>query len=210
MHRRTAVAVALAALIATSGCLGILGGDGLSFSASQATVSDDALQETGYEEVSVNESEVTREFSAGGQSRNVTVTNWVAMYERTVDVPVLGEQRAAVFGAFASSEVSVAGQSFNPIDDYSERDLAALAQQQYDGLSIGQTADTREMTVLNKSTTVTKFEGTADISGQSIDVYVHVTKVKHDGDYVVAVAVYPQDLDGEQERVDALLDGLEH
>ncbi len=210
MHRRTAVAVAFAALIATSGCLGILGGDGVEVSASQATVSEDALQETGYEEVSVEESEVTREFSAAGQSRNVTVTNWVAMYERTVDVPVIGEQRAAVFGAFASPEVSVLGQSFNPIDDYSERDLAELAQQQYDGLSVGQTASTREMTVLNESTEVTKFEGTAEISGQSVDVYIHVTKVKHDGDHVVAVAIYPQDLDGEQERVDALLTGLEH
>ncbi|MCG1003068.1 MULTISPECIES: DUF6517 family protein [Halobacterium] len=210
MQRRTAVAVALAALIATSGCLGILGGDGLSFSASQATVSEDALQETGYEEASVNESVITREFSAAGQSRNVTVTNWVAMYERTVDVPVLGEQRAAVFGAFSSPEVSVVGQSFNPIDDYSEKDLAQLAQQQYDGLSVGQTASTRDVTVLNKSTTVTKFEGTADISGQSVDVFIHVTKVKHDGDYVVAVAIYPQDLDGEQENVDELLAGLEH
>lgn len=210
MHRRTAVAVAFAALIATSGCLGILGGDGVEVSASQATVSEDALQETGYEEVSVEESEVTREFSAAGQSRNVTVTNWVAMYERTVNVPVIGEQRAAVFGAFASPEVSVLGQSFNPIDDYSERDLAELAQQQYDGLSVGQTASTREMTVLNESTEVTKFEGTAEISGQSVDVYIHVTKVKHDGDHVVAVAIYPQDLDGEQERVDALLTGLEH
>ena len=210
MHRRTAVAVAFAVLLATSGCLGILGGDGAEVSASQATVSEDALQETGYEEVSVNESEVTREFSAAGQSRNVTVTNWVAMYERTVDVPVIGEQRAAVFGAFASPEVSVLGKSFNPIEDYSERDLAELAQQQYDGLSVGQTASTREATVLNESTTVTKFEGTAEISGQSVDVYVHVTKVKHDGDHVVAVAIYPQDLDGEQERVDALLDGLEH
>jgi len=210
MHRRTAVAVALAALIATSGCLGVLGGDGLSFSASQATVSEDALQATGYEEVSVNESEISREFSAGGQSRNVTVTNWVAMYERSVSVPVLGERRAAVFGAFASPGVSILGQSFNPIDDYSERDLAQLAQQQYDGLSVGQTASTRNMTVLDESTTVTKFEGSATIGGQSVDVYVHVTKVKHDGDHVVAVAIYPQALDGEQEHVDELLTGLEH
>lgn len=210
MHRRTAVAVALAVLIATSGCLGIISGDDLEVSASEATVSDAALQESGYEEQSVESSEVTREFSAAGQSRNVTVTNHVAMYERTVDVPVIGEQRAAVFGAFASPEVSVLGQSFNPIDDYSDRELAELAQQQYDGLSIGDAVGTRSMTVLNESTDVTKFEGTADLGGQSVDVYVHVTKVKHDGDFVVAVAIHPQQLDGEQERVDTLLTGLEH
>ncbi|NIB99491.1 DUF6517 family protein [Halobacterium sp. R2-5] len=210
MQRRTVVAVAVAALLATSGCLGVLGGDGVEVSASQATVSDSALEESGYEEVSVNESEVTREFSAAGQSRNVTVTNWVAMYERTVSVPLVGEQRAAVFGAFASPEVGVLGQSFNPISDYSDRELAALAQQQYDGLSIGEAVGTRNATVLGESTEVTKFDGTASIGGQEVDVYVHVTKVKHDGDYVVAVAIYPQALDGEQDRVDTLLDGLEH
>ncbi|MUV61147.1 DUF6517 family protein [Halobacterium sp. CBA1126] len=210
MHRRTAVAVALAALLATSGCLGVLTGGGVEVSASQATVSEDALQETGYQEVSVDESVVTREFSAAGQSRNVTVTNWVAMYERSIDVPFLGEQRAAVFGAFASPEVSVLGQSFNPIEDYDNRELAGLAQQQYDGLSVGDSVGTREATVLNETTEVTKFEGTADIDGQTVDVYIHVTKVKHDGDHVVAVAIYPQALDGEQDRVDELLAGLEH
>ncbi|MGB9965855.1 DUF6517 family protein [Halobacterium hubeiense] len=210
MHRRTAVAVALAALLATSGCLGVLTGGGVEVSASQATVSEDALQETGYQEVSVDESVVTREFSAAGQSRNVTVTNWVAMYERSIDVPFLGEQRAAVFGAFASPEVSVLGQSFNPIEDYDNRDLAGLAQQQYDGLSVGESVGTREATVLNETTEVTKFEGTADIDGQTVDVYIHVTKVKHDGDHVVAVAIYPQALDGEEDRVDELLAGLEH
>ena len=43
-----------------------------------------------------------------------------------------------------------------------------------------------------------------------IDVYVHLTKVRHDGDYVIAIAVHPQGLPGEEERVDALLEGIEH
>ncbi|MFB6068425.1 MAG: DUF6517 family protein [Halobacterium sp.] len=209
MDRRTAVAVALVALVATSGCLGFLSGP-VTFSASKATVSDSALQETGYEEAKVTSSELTKTFSVAGQSKNVTVTNWIAMYERTVDVPVLGQQRAAVFGAFASPQVKVLGQTFNPIKDYSAKELASLAQQQYSGLSVGQAVSTRNMTVLNQSTTVTKFEGQASISGQNVDVYVHVTKVKHDGDFVVAVAIYPQRLDGEQQKVDRLLTGLQH
>ena len=210
MHRRTAVAVAFAALVAASGCLGFLSGP-VEFSASAATVGNTTLEETGYEEASVQSSEVTRTYSGAGQSKNVTVTNQVAMYERNVDVPVLGEQRAAVFSAFASPEVSVLGQTFNPLKDYSNRRIASLAQEQYSSLSIGQEVDTRTMTVLGESTEVSKFEGTASFQGgQSVDVYVHVTKVKHDGDFVVAVGIYPQQLDGEQENVDALLRGLEH
>lgn len=210
MHRRTAVAVAFAVLVAASGCLGFLSGP-VEFSASAATVGDTTLEETGYEEASVQSSEVTRTYSGAGQSKNVTVTNQVAMYERNVEVPVLGEQRAAVFSAFASPEVSVLGQTFNPLKDYSNRRIASLAQEQYSSLSIGQEAGTRTMTVLGESTEVSKFEGTASFQGgQSVDVYVHVTKVKHDGDFVVAVGIYPQQLDGEQENVDALLRGLEH
>lgn len=210
MNRQALIAVALAALVTTTGCLGILGGP-VEFSASKATVSDDALEQTGYQEVSVEQSEVNREFSAAGQSKNVTVTNWVAMYERTVSIPALGEKRAAVFSAFASPEVSVVGQTFNPIADYSNRKLAKLAQEQYSSLSVGDSVGTRSVTVLNESAEVTKFEGTATLDGgQSVDVYIHVTKVKHDGDFVVALAIYPQQLDGEQEKVDALLANLEH
>lgn len=210
MNRRVTVAVAFAVLVVTSGCLGILGGDA-EFSASKATVGDGTLQDTDYEEVNVASSEVTREFSAAGQTKNVTITNWASMYERTVDALAFGERRAAVFGTFASPEVDVIGQSFNPIEDYSDRELANLAQQQYSGLSVGQEAGTRTVDTLNTSTDVTKFEGTATLSGgQDVDVFVHVTKVKHDGDFVVAVAIYPQELDGEQETVDELLSGLEH
>lgn len=209
MNRQTTVAVGLALLVATTGCLGILDGP-VEFSASEATASDSALAETDYEEVSVESSEVQREFSAGGQSKNVSVTNHVAMYERTVSLSGFGDQRAAVFSAFASPEVSVVGQSFNPIDDYSNKELAELAQEQYDGLQIGEEVGTRETTVLGKSTEVSKFEGTATLNGQDVDVFVHVTKVKHDGDFVVGVAIHPQQLDGEQERVDTLLEGLEH
>lgn len=208
MQRTTLTAVALAVLVALAGC-GMLTGD-LSFSASPATVDDATLEDTGYEEANVSEQVVTREFSAAGQSKNVTVTNHVAMYERSVDVPVLGEQRAAVFGAFASPEVSVLGQSFNPIEDYSDRELAALAQDQYSGLTVGDQVGTRSVTVLGKSANVTKFDGEAAIGGSTVDVYVHVTKVKHDGDFVVAIAIYPQALDGEQESVDELLAGLRH
>lgn len=208
MNRQTAVAAAFAVLVATSGCMGILGGS-LSFSASKATVADATLEETGYEEANVSDTEITREFSAAGQSKNVTVTNWIAMYERQVEF--LGmSQRAAVFGAFSTPQVEVLGQTFNPIEDYSERRLASLAQQQYSALSIGEAAGTRTVQMLNTTTEVTKFNGEASIGGSSVDVYVDVTKVKHDGDIVVGVAIYPQRLDGEQQKVDALLGNLQH
>lgn len=210
MRRRTTIAVALAALVLASGCLGFLSGP-LTFAANEATASDAALQESGYEKIEVRSSEVTRTFSAAGQSKNVTVTNWAAMYERTVDVPVLGERRAAVFSTFSTPEVEVLGETFNPIEKMSDRDIAMRAQQQYQSLSIGQAAGTRTLSVLGHSTEVTKFEGTATLQGgEQVEVFVHVTKVNDGSDYVVAMAIYPQKLDGEQQRVNTLLEGLEH
>lgn len=210
MNRRTTVGIALAVLMLSSGCLGFLNGP-VTFSASKATVSENALEETGYQEERVTSNEVERSFSVADQSKNVTVTNWVSMYERSVDLPIGGSQRAAVFSAFSTPEVSVLGQSFNPVEKYSNRELAELAQKQYDSLSVGDTVGTRNVQVLGQSAEVTKFDGQATLAGgESIDVYIHVTKVNHDGDYVVAVAIYPQRLDGEQQHVDALLKGLEH
>ncbi|WP_232688622.1 DUF6517 family protein [Halobacterium zhouii] len=210
MNRRLGIGIALAVLVLSSGCLGFLSGP-VTFSASKATVSENALSETGYEKARIQSNEVTRTFSVVNQSKNVTVTNWISMYERSVDLPLGGNQRAAVFSAFTTPEVSVLGQSFNPVEKYSNRELAALAQKQYGSLSVGNAVGNRTVEMLNQSATVTKFEGQATLKGgQSVDVYVHVTKVNHGSDYVVAVAIYPQRLDGEQQKVDALLKGLQH
>lgn len=209
MNRRTTVAIAFAVMIATSGCLGILSGP-ITFSASKATASEQSLQQTGYEEANVTKSTITKTFTVADQSKDVKVTNWIAMYERTVSFAGLGEKRAAVFSAFSTPEVEVLGQTFNPIKDYSNKKLARQAQQQYDGLSIGKQVSEREVTMLNQTTKVSKFEGQASLGGTSVDVYIHVTKVKHRGDFVVAVAIYPQKLDGEQQKIDTLLQGLQH
>lgn len=210
MTRRTNVAAVVALLVVSSGCLGILSGP-ITFSASKATAADQAIEETRYEEAAVEESTISRTFTVADQSKDVEVTNWIAMYERTISIAGIGDQRAAVFSAFSSPEVEVLGETFNPIEDYSEKELAETAQQQYEGLTIGNAIGERNVTMLDQSTTVTKFEGRATLSGgQSVDVYVHVTKVKHEGDFVVAVAIHPQQLDGEQQKIDTLLQSLEH
>lgn len=205
MERRTAIACVLAGLVLFSGCLGFLS-DPLTFSAKKVTVEDGALQESDYEEVAVETREAERTFSG----KDVVVTNWVAQYEKRVSV--LGmERRAAVFSAFSSPEVSVVGQSFNPLADYSNRDLVNLVQEQYGSLSDVQHVSNESMSMLGHETEVAKFSATAQLSGGStVDVYIHVTKVSDAGDVVVAVGVYPQALEGEQEHVYALIQNLEH
>lgn len=208
---RTVVAVALAALLVTSGCIGFLtGSEALEFSAESATVSDAALADSGYEEANVTGEEVNETFSAAGQERRVRVTNWLAQYERAVDLGPLGEKRAAVFVALSTPKVEVLGRTFNPLADTSNRDLLQRLQSRYSGLRVGDRVDSRNVTALGAQRTVDTFEGQATFAGVDVDVYVHVTKFEHDGDIVAAIAIHPQQLDGERETVDDLLAGLEH
>ncbi|WP_436931895.1 DUF6517 family protein [Halosimplex halobium] len=211
MHTRQAFAtLAVLVLTVTAGCGFITGGSALAFSASPATASDAALSETGYEERAVTNTTVTRNFSAAGQTRQVEVTNRQARYERAVDLGPLGSQRAAVFVTFASPEVEVATRTFNPISDMSTREVLRQFESRYEGLSVGESVDNRSVRALGSQRTLEQFEGTATLGGSEVDVYVHAAKFKHEGDYVVAVGIYPQRLDGEAENIVALTEGLEH
>ena len=211
MHgRRLAVALSVVLLTTTAGCGFITGESALTFSASPTTVTDGAQSETGYEEVTVEEQTVTRTFSAADQSREVEVTNQLAQYERQVDLGPLGSPRAAVFVTLTSPEVEVAGQTFNPISDMSNREILAEFESQYDGISVGDRVGSQSVAVLGGSASVEKFEGSATLSGTQVDTYVHAMKVKDGGDYVVAVAIYPQQIPGEEEEVLGLIEALEH
>lgn len=207
--RQYAGLAAVACLAVLAGCGFITGSEALAFSASPATPSDASLAETGYEEQNVTEQHVTRNVSAGGQTRQVNVTNQQAQYERGVDLGPLGSQRAAVFVTFASPEVSVAGQTFNPIADMSERAILAEFDSEYDGLTVGEQVESRNVSSLGQSTELTQFDGTATLAGTEIDATIQTAKFQHEGDYVVAVGIYPQLID-EESNVVLLLEGIEH
>jgi len=53
-------------------------------------------------------------------------------------------------------------------------------------------------------------ERLSTLAGSAVDVFVHVTKVQHEGDFVVVVAVYPQRFPDEESAVFTLLSGLQH
>lgn len=203
--------MAAAGLAATSGCIGFLVGDEpATFAASKATASESGLAETGYEEESVEEMPMTKQFEAGGQTREVKVTNWAAQYHRAVDLGPIGEQEAAVFAVFSTPQVSVLGQTFNPVGRLSNAELVARMQSQYSQLNDVEEVDSRTVTMLGEETELTKFSATTRMGGADVNVFVHVTKVKHEDDHVIAVGVYPKHLDGEEENVLALVKSVEH
>lgn len=209
--RRQLAAALLVVLMVSSGCIGFLtGSSALTFSANDVSVSEQARSDTGYEQSRDTTTEVTRTFAAAGETRNVTVTNHVAEYQRSVSL--LGNsQPYARATVIASPEVNVLGQTFNPLADLSNRELAQRLQSEYDTVQNVQYESERTETVLGEEVTVSKFSAEATTTaGQTMDVYVHITKTKDGDDFVVGVAVYPKQLDGEEQAVNTLLSGIEH
>jgi len=210
LDSRALVALALASTLATAGCLGLLSGT-TSVEASPAVVDAATASDAEYEKVETRDIRVNRTFSAADQERTVEVTNWAVEYQKTVSVGPLVDQKAAVFGTFSSPEVSVFGESFNPLSELGTKEFAQRMQGQYDGLSVGREVNSTTVSVAGQETNVSRFEGTATFDGQEVDVYIVVSEpVKHEGDYIVAMAVYPQAMDGEYETVLRMMRNVDH
>jgi len=200
--------VAVAALVTLSGCGFILGNDSLDFNAKPVAVDDSTQSDTGYEETRRTSLNTDRTFSVAGQSRNVSVTNYISEYGRSAET-VFSDQQVARVTVLSSPTVEVLGESFNPLGDLSDRELAQRFQKQYDSLDNLQFQSNRTTSILGEEQTVSKFTAQADMGGTSVDVYVHLSKFKDGDDYVVAVAVHPQEVN-EEPNVNAMFDGIVH
>jgi hypothetical protein len=200
----------MAGVASLAGCLDVLGGGPASFEASPARVSQSALDETGYSFDGLSEQVTEEEFSAGGQSRTVEVTNKFATYNRTVDLGPLGEQVGSIFAAVTTPQVTVLGREFNPVEGMSTTELATMIQDQFLGIENLQQADERAVTIDGEQTTVTEFRADAGYDGSPIKLTLHVSEAIEMGDdFLVTLGVHPELLFGEGGRVRSLMEGVE-
>ncbi|MFC7156398.1 DUF6517 family protein [Halomarina halobia] len=214
MSRRRFVAGAagIGTGVALAGCLGVLTGDeALRFEAQAAVVPPSVRDSEGYEEHETTKPEVTREFSAAGQTREVTVQNVVAQYDRGVDIPVAGRARAAVFTVLSTPQVKILGKTFNPVKDMSTDEIVDMVQQRYERVQNVRRADSRTVSILGTETEAVRYTADATLAaGASVEVYLTVTEVVADADdFVLCFAAYPRSLD-ERETVTALANGVRH
>ncbi|MBZ6493548.1 DUF6517 family protein [Natrinema longum] len=200
MKRRSVLAGAGVGTIASlSGCLGLLGMD--EHESSPAGVEGGAREETGYEQVAIEELPVDRDVGVGPVSETVSVVNYMTTHEKAVDIaPLEQRQRAAAFNVVTSPQVSVLGQELNPLEEMSTGELVDLVRNNYDGIENISRDEDAEITVLGQSTTRTRFTADAEFDGHSMDVDVHVTEaVDADDDLLVTIGVYPQQLRPQEE-----------
>ncbi len=212
--RRVAVTVGVALVLLLSGCAATQ--EEFRFESTPGTVTDDALSEAGYESTEEAESlTVNRTVNAGGSERDVTVVNYASAYAREVEVA--GQSRTLAGAAvFTTPSISFVGQEFNPVADQSNKQLVDRAQSRVGGQIDGGIEDVtfvenRTTTILGAETTVGVFAGTTTVQGTEVELRILVTKVQHEGDFVIVAGAYPQALAGdERPRLETVFDNVEH
>lgn len=202
--RREFALGALAALTPTAGCLGTT-----RRTAAPTTVARATLAATPYESAGVESRESRDRVGVGPAARRVTVVSWVATYERAVEIPGVGAPRVAAFVALSTPTVRLLGADRNPVATASPRELAARAAAERDRLTVGERAGARSARTLGTETTLTHFAGATRVGPVEVPTTVHVARVRHEDDHVVAVAAHPSWLD-EEPTVVRLLAGLTH
>ena len=207
MNRRLLAVVAIVGLVALSGCA-LLTSDTLEFSAQPATVSEDAQDSAQYDLVGVEERTLNRSVDVVGVERQIKATNHVATYER--DLAIATSEAVGSVIVLSTPEMSVAGQSVNPVGSVPPRQLFETLAIDQAGISDVEKRGNRTTTVLGEEATVTIFDGTAEYSGQEVDVTMHLVRVNHEGDYVVGLAVHPSVMSADQAGVDQMFEGIEH
>ena len=209
--RKGILTLLVGVLVVSSGCTGLITGETVEFDSAPATVSDTALEETGYEQSMADEQTLERTVTVAGQERTIRVTNHVRQYQRGIDLGPVGEVNAGRFIAFSTPSASVAGQTLNPAASWSNERLVEEVASRNDQINDVEFQRNRSVDALGESREVAVFSGTTTIEGQEVDVLIHLTSFEHEGDVVVAVAVYPERIDDrESPRVDTLLGGLSH
>lgn len=194
MNRRSLLAGAAAAgVVGLSGCLSTALGSLTSLESTPAGVSQSALESTGYDGVGVKEIVTEEEVDVAGQSEVIAVTSYLTEYEKTIGIESIAEQAVATFAIFSTPKLDVVGQTLNPVEEMSPRELVDLIADNYDDLG-GIERDTDEtITVLDQSITQSQFTAEASLKGIPIDLNLHVTEAVERGqDLLVTVGVYPR------------------
>ncbi|UPM42471.1 DUF6517 family protein [Halocatena salina] len=207
---KTTITLLLVCLLATSGCLDVLTGEEpYSVESEPVDVSDDALSSTEYE-LARNESPTfNNSVSVADQERSVEATSHMREYERNTDLAGT-EVSVTRFVVLSTPKAEIGGQSMNPIGDWSNNQLIEELLGTYEGVDTPEFDGNRTASVLGEERTVSTYTATAQVVEEvSVPVTIHVASFAHEDDYITVIAVHPDDLE-EQQRIDRLLEGLEH
>ncbi|MFC7194759.1 DUF6517 family protein [Halosimplex aquaticum] len=208
--RGLAIALAIVLALAGGGCVGFLtGSQPYEFAANATEVDQSTLESTEYRLASSESPNRTLNVTVGGQTRQVSLSSEVRKYNRTVTLAPGAEGEFARFSVYSTPAATVAGQSVNPVGDWSTDRIVRRLVSSTSGLSNVQFESNRSVQFLGAERTVSAYGASQSMGGAETNVTIHLSMVEHDGDNVIAVAVHPERAD-ERSRVNDLLAGLRH
>lgn len=205
LSRRAYLAAASAA--ALTGLTGCLGDDGaFHYVAGPASVDEAALEDAGYGGEGPTESRIEETVSVAGFDVDVTLTTWSAVYA--------SERGEGSFVALSTPDVTLAGQSVNPLGRLSNDELLARALDHLGRFEGGDVSDLRQVgteqrTVLGSPTRVSSYLGTVESEAGDQVVRFHLANRAHAGDVVVLLGVHSNGTD-EAETLLSLMEAVEH
>ncbi len=214
MVRRRRVLATVGVLAGLSGCEATQ--EEFEFESEPGAFSEDATDDAGYEELEQERIVEERVVEVGGEDRDVTVINYAQPYRREVSVG--GDERTlAAAAVFTTPSISFVGQQYNPIADESPRELLDRArgriEDQIDGGEIRDISkeSERSASILDTDTTISVFEAVTELDGAELTLRIHLTKLKHEGDFILLAGGFPKQLsDDERPRLETLLNNVEH
>ncbi len=216
-RRQILVAAGTVGIAGLAGCAA--GEDGVyEATAEPAAVPDDVVASVGYQSEGPDPFEIDETIEALGVSQEVKVTTWTASYS--------ADERVLI--VLSTPDVSVAGQSLNPLARLSGADLISrLLDESLNRLGDGEaslrdieSAGETPVTVLGEEAAVEEFtavletEGTVDVDGEQVEtegtpVRIYLLSVTHEDDVVFAVGFHPQHVDAGEELYE-LIEAIEH
>ncbi|WP_254530891.1 DUF6517 family protein [Natrinema gelatinilyticum] len=197
-----------------AGYLGFVPGNKpLTFHADRVSPTDQALSETGSGEQSVKEDVIERSGGVAGTERDFEASFWRSIYTKRVEYR--GQEReGAAFAAVSIPEMEVVGQSLNPLDGTSNKELLDrfTNQVQTDQGAINDVThqESFDLEILGAARTVDSFIGDSVLEGEPIEIESTVTSFSHDGDMLVLLGLLPKMLTEESATVEVLMESAEH
>lgn len=198
MNSRVLLAVVL--VVVTAGCTG----GGFAFDASPATVSDDALDEAGYDGEPPEAHTVNETIEVAGMNADVTATTWTAVYS---------DDQGASLVVVSTPNAEIAGQSLNPLTRLSNRELVERALDQLDNADAEikdvREVDSEQRSILGQDVEVITYLATAESDHGEMDVNLHLATVQHEDDVVIVVGIHPEQFD-ERTTILDLMEAIQH
>ena len=184
-----------------------------SFTATPGRITQQGLSNAGYNPDQQEEIIQQRTVEAAGQERDVTVTNYLRTYTRSISQR--GISRELVAAIFTSPSISILGQQFNPLADLGLKELLERTQgrfSDYGAPQLQEVTRSGEFSIQSLATETTVGVFSAVTAGTpAVDIEVLISRFKHDGDYIILRGGYPQSVtETERQRVRTLFENIAH